>query len=65
MCPKLNPKHRYVVNLASNLQTYPPQYVIAAPYTYGKYDKTLIAWLIDQLTPDKVDIYLAARRFRV
>ena len=44
----------YVVNLAANLQIYPPQYVISAPYAYEKFDPQLIAWILAQLTPDKV-----------
>ena len=47
----------YVVNLAANLQIYPPQYVISAPYAYEKFDPQLIAWILAQLTPDMVRIY--------
>ena len=53
----------YVVRLASNLQLYPPQYVISAGYTYAKFDAQLIKWILEQLTPERVDIYLAAPRF--
>jgi len=54
----------YVVSLASNMQLYPPQYVISAPYTYGKFDGGLIRWILTQLTPEKADIYIAAPRFK-
>lgn len=54
----------YVVRLASNLQLYPPQYVISAGYTYTKFDAQLIKWILEQLTPERVDIYLAAPRFK-
>jgi len=53
----------YVVRLASSLQLYPPQYVISAGYTYTKFDAQLIKWILSQLVPEHVDIYLAAPRF--
>ena len=31
------------------LQLYPPQYVVSAAYTYGEFDKALIASLLAQV----------------
>jgi len=53
----------YAVDLASNMQIYPPQYVIAAPFAYEKYDPALIEDLFRMLDPAKADVFLCARKF--
>jgi insulysin len=52
-----------VVNLASNLQLYPPKYVVSAPYTYETYDPDMISRVLEMLTPARADIFVASRDY--
>ena len=52
-----------VVNLASNLQLYPPKYVVSAPYTYETYDPDMISRVLEVLTPARADIFVASRDY--
>mmetsp|Transcript_42106 Transcript_42106/g.86001 ORF Transcript_42106/g.86001 Transcript_42106/m.86001 type:complete len:1067 (-) Transcript_42106:67-3267(-) len=53
----------YVVAIASNMQIYPPEYVISSGATYSKFDPQIISWVMNQLDPHSADIYVAAQSF--
>ncbi len=51
----------YVSSLAGQMQVYPVQDVIAAPYTYEKFDAQSIQNVLNQLTPETLRIWYVSK----
>jgi len=51
----------YVSNLADEMQSYPVKEVIAAPYTYEKFDAKKIQKVLDQLTPERLRVWYVSK----
>lgn len=47
----------YVSNLADEMQTYPVQEVISAPFTYQNFNANDVKAVLDQLTPERLRIW--------
>lgn len=49
--------YSYAMQIAANLQTYPIQYVLSAPYEYQRFDSEAIHAVLKQLTLDNARIF--------
>jgi len=52
----------YVTNLAQNMQDYPIENIIDAPYIYQDFDKTAIKQTLAQLTPDNLLVWYISKK---
>ena len=52
----------YVSNLADEMQSYPVQEVISAPFTYEKFDAKSIQNVLDQLTAERVRVWYVSKQ---